>query len=131
MISKYRMGIFLASILTAGLFFLAIPDSSHAGSLFGGPPCCEIDIPEQGPICVGGEEAFSACEQSETCAAFECQLFEGSICEPLDDSEEFGICRQILLERNIPTLGEWGLIALVAVLGAAGYIVLRRRKSPA
>ena len=133
MISKYRIGIFLASILTAGIFFLAIPDSSHAGSLFGGPPCCEIVIPDQGTFCAGGEDAVLQCN-GETCqlGPAECELFEDRICTSVGGSDEFGICRQsVSIERNVPTLGEWGLIALVAVLGAAGYIVIRRRKSPA
>jgi IPTL-CTERM motif len=36
-----------------------------------------------------------------------------------------------LLERNIPTLSEWGLIAMAGVLGIAGLLVIRRRKATA
>ncbi len=32
---------------------------------------------------------------------------------------------------SIPTLGEWGMIAMAGVLGIAGYIVARRRKAAA
>ncbi|MCH7519670.1 MAG: IPTL-CTERM sorting domain-containing protein [Candidatus Dadabacteria bacterium] len=30
--------------------------------------------------------------------------------------------------RNIPTLSEWGLIAMAVILGIVGFMVLRRRK---
>ena len=30
--------------------------------------------------------------------------------------------------RNIPTLSEWGLIAMAGILGIVGFMVLRRRK---
>ncbi|MCH7519918.1 MAG: IPTL-CTERM sorting domain-containing protein [Candidatus Dadabacteria bacterium] len=29
---------------------------------------------------------------------------------------------------NVPTLSEWGLIAIAAILGIVGFMVLRRRK---
>ena len=130
MILSFRIGIFLASIVTLGLFFFALPDSGLAGSVFGGPPCCESVIPEQGTICNGGEAAVPYCN-SDICLQNPgaCELFEDRICVPDNGSDTFGSCQE--LQTNIPTLGEWGLIALVAVLGAAGYIVLRRRKVPA
>jgi len=31
-------------------------------------------------------------------------------------------------DRVIPTLSEWGLIAMAAVLGIVGFMVMRRRK---
>jgi len=38
----------------------------------------------------------------------------------------FGQCGEIV--RNIPTLSEWGLIAMAGVLGIVGFMVIRRRK---
>lgn len=32
------------------------------------------------------------------------------------------------LTRNIPTLSEWGMIAMAGILGIAGFIVIRKRK---
>ena len=32
------------------------------------------------------------------------------------------------LSRNIPTLSEWGLIAMAAILGIVGFMAIRRRK---
>ncbi len=34
----------------------------------------------------------------------------------------------VLPPRNVPTLSEWGLIALACILGIVGFIVIRRRK---
>jgi hypothetical protein len=36
-----------------------------------------------------------------------------------------------LPERNVPTLSEWGLIAMAGILGIAGFMVIRRRKATA
>ena len=36
-----------------------------------------------------------------------------------------------LVQRNIPTLSEWGLIAMAGILGIIGLIVIRRRKAAA
>ena len=38
------------------------------------------------------------------------------------------IINAVMLPRNVPTLSEWGLIAMVAVLGIVGFIAIRRRK---
>ena len=32
------------------------------------------------------------------------------------------------IANNVPTLSEWGLIALAAIIGVVGFMVLRRRK---
>jgi len=53
--------------------------------------------------------------------------------------EETEICRRSLIERcdlkiisPIPTLSEWGMIAMAGVLGVIGlYVAMRRRKAAA
>lgn len=50
--------------------------------------------------------------------------------------EEYELCRQRLIEGcglaplnvNVPTLSEWGLLALAGILGIVGFMVIRRRK---
>ena len=48
--------------------------------------------------------------------------------------EEYELCRERLIlgcnlsARNVPTLSEWGLIAMAAGLGILGFMVIRRRK---
>ena len=57
----------------------------------------------------------------------------------LNSIEEYENCRERLIEgcsllsiRNIPTLSEWGMIAMAGVLGIVGlYIASRRRKATA
>ena len=41
------------------------------------------------------------------------------------------IINSVKIPRKVPTLSEWGLIALAGVLGIAGYMVMRRRKAAA
>ena len=36
-----------------------------------------------------------------------------------------------ILTRNVPTLSEWGLLSMAALLGIIGFMVIRRRKVPA
>lgn len=69
-----------------------------------------------------------------------CEIFEETIGEDgtkLSD-EEYEFCRASLiarcklLNRNIPTLSEWGMIAMAGVLGMIGlYVASRRRKATA
>jgi hypothetical protein len=41
-------------------------------------------------------------------------------------NETIGLCTEA--PAAIPTLSEWGLIAMAGVLGIVGFMVLRRRK---
>jgi IPTL-CTERM motif len=43
------------------------------------------------------------------------------------DGPAFLVFRE-LQPRNIPTLSEWGLIAMAGILGITGFMVIRRRK---
>jgi hypothetical protein len=36
------------------------------------------------------------------------------------------VCKQVV--SNVPTLSEWGMIAMAGILRIAGFIVIRRRK---
>ena len=36
---------------------------------------------------------------------------------------------EVILLANVPTLSEWGLIAMAGILGLAGFMVIRRRKA--
>ena len=40
-------------------------------------------------------------------------------------------CLDPATARNIPTLSEWGLIAMAGVLGMVGFIAIRRKKATA
>jgi len=43
----------------------------------------------------------------------------------------FGQCQEFANPREVPTLSEWGLIAMAGILGIAGFMVIRRRKATA
>jgi len=84
-------------------------DTPNHGSGLNAPLSCSTDercpefhrtsMDEQGNTCNGGEFA------------------RRSICP----------CERLNINRPIPTISEWGLIALAAVLGLVGFIVQRRR----
>ncbi len=43
-------------------------------------------------------------------------------------------CEQVqecIAQRDVPTLSEWGLIAMAGILGIVGFMVIRRRKATA
>jgi len=40
-----------------------------------------------------------------------------------------GVAITPIVERAIPTLSEWGLIAMAGILGIVGFMVIRRRKA--
>jgi hypothetical protein len=63
-----------------------------------------------------GEGILAACELELGMAWFENA-----------DCSEVPQCPQAVVSP-IPTLSEWGLIAMVAVLGIVGFMVIRRRK---
>lgn len=67
-------------------------------------------------ICEGDAE-FSATNNSDS-TEITCNTSGGVTCTFVN----------VGLLRNIPTLSEWGLIAMAALLGIAGFMVMRRRK---
>ena len=117
---------FVIAFLVIGFIFLAMPEKGYPGFFVpGGPPCC--DIPSDN-LCAGGEEAFTHCTP-DCVAGGACVIVENGICVRDDDSGH-GSC---ISPSNtpIPTLSEWGLIAMAGGLGIVGYMVIRRRKETA
>ncbi|MCZ6685511.1 MAG: IPTL-CTERM sorting domain-containing protein [Candidatus Dadabacteria bacterium] len=103
---RNRISLFVATFLIIGFFFLALPEK---GITQGGIFCCQnVGSCRDG----SGGEVF-ACSQ---------QPVEGEFC-----NEDTGLC-QALTSVDVPTLSQWGLIAMVGILGIAGYLVIRRRK---
>jgi len=121
MVSKKSISIFVSAFLIIGFFFLAIPEKGSSVIIPGGPPCCDI-LPEN--ECVGGESAFEFCQRDECISLPElCVFSEDAIC--VEEGPGGASC---VLPANIPTMSEWGLIALAMVIGIIGFIVFRRRK---
>jgi hypothetical protein len=102
--------LFLAVLLTSCLFFLAATEKSFSGMPPIGTDCCEAN-----------GSCFNLTPLQECLG----EVFEGASC-----NEQTGMCVQRVapIASPIPTLSEWGLIAMAAVLGIAGYLIVRRRR---
>jgi hypothetical protein len=69
-----------------------------------------------------GEEGCENCLEG----GFDGALWNDNSCETtLNCIVEFDVS---IASRPIPTISEWGLIAMAGLMGIVGYIVLRRRK---
>ncbi|HSC34881.1 MAG TPA: IPTL-CTERM sorting domain-containing protein [Thermodesulfobacteriota bacterium] len=110
---------FVVALLTFGLLLLALPEKGFSGFDPGPGPgeegCCQltdgcIDAIDLPPNAVCLSEFF----------------VENAFCD-----QETGQCTPIPIVSNIPTLSEWGLIAMAGILGIAGFIIIRRRKAVA
>lgn len=113
---KNRISIFLAIFLIVGFFFLSIPEKGYSGVLML-PGCC---IGPNGD-CVNFGEGSVACQIDS--------IVDDGICSR---EGEGGICSNVIpRSTSIPTLSEWGFIAMAGVLGIIGYLVVRRRKAAA
>jgi len=104
---------FVIALLVFSFMFLALPDKGYSGADMMHIGCCQgtgecDDIFEGGTSCT--VEAFR----------------EGQIC-----NEATGQCVQQVNNTPIPTLSEWGLIAMAGILGIVGFMVIRRRKATA
>lgn len=111
MFIKRLTSIVIITLLLAGFFLLAAPEQGHAGSVPIGQGCCQFP---------GG--CFNLDDDPILCDG---QFIENAIC-----NEDAGVCvsRISPIASPVPTLSEWGLIAMAAVLGIAGYLIARRRR---
>ena len=113
-----RLFIFLFSFLLIGFLFLSLPEKGFSGLAQPGPECCEVEPDECFQLGVGnGDEPIPACLVDEVVPGF-CNQTSG-LCETTRTAP-------------IPTLGEWGMLAVILILGAVGVVAYRRRRrSPA
>ena len=99
----------------SGFFTEGVCDQDGIGDPCGpatGEGCCVLSAGN----CRAGLETISRCEDNDGIA-----WFQGADCSAVPQC-------QIDIITAVPTLSEWGLIAMVAVLGIVGYLVIRRRK---
>ena len=100
------------SFLLVSFLFLASAQKGFAGLATTIPVCCQFD-----GFC------------SENLEGGPLMCIENGIVENATCNEDTGLCDP--LQRPIPTLSEWGLIAMAGILGIAGFIVTRRKKAAA
>jgi hypothetical protein len=108
-----RIYLFSLSILLIGFLFLVTAQIGLAGFATVNPYCCQSE-----GDCVDSTEGPIACIVES--------VVEDAIC-----NEDTRLCETILQprsERQIPTLTEWGLMAMAGLMGIVGFIVIRRRK---
>jgi len=104
---------FVVAFLTFGFLLLALPEEGFSG-FSTDVDCCQMEgqcsdtIDNPGFICVVDD------------------VVENAFCDL-----ETGQCTPIPIVSNIPTLSEWGLVLMAAVLGIVGFMVFKRRKQTA
>jgi len=89
----------------------------------GGDDRCDVDNSGLG-CCVLSEDN---CEEGQTigaCNGDGIAWFRGVECSEVPQC-------QVDVASAVPTLSEWGLIAMAGILGIVGFMVIRRRKVPA
>jgi len=111
---KNRISLFLATFLIIGFFFLALPEKGYSGL-----------APIGQPVCCIGQEGCVEFEQGDLVACFGESRIDGGVCTELGEG---GDCVLPSNTTPIPTLSEWGLLAMAGILGIVGYLVIRRRK---
>lgn len=122
MVNKNIITTFVAVFLVAGSLFISMPQNANAGT--GIPPanpgCCQV-LSESGFDC--GNTEFGGCVVP--IGAEVIGFFEGESC-----NVQTGFCSGFEPEniRDVPTLSEWGLIAMAGILGVVGFMVMRRKR---
>jgi hypothetical protein len=109
---QQKVHIFILAFLVMGLLFLPSAQEVLAGVAATEPFCC---LSEEG------------CADSTSGLPIACQV--GTIEENAICNENTGLCVSLdTIHEAIPTVSEWGLIAMAGILGIIGFIVIRRRK---
>jgi hypothetical protein len=99
-----KIATFVIAVFLLSLFFISAPERADAQ-----PLCCQINA--------------DACFDSENPVPVECpseDIIPGALC-----NFDTGQCQ--FVPSNVPTLSEWGLVAMAGVLGLVGFFVIRRR----
>jgi len=110
---RNRISLFVATFLIIGFFFLALPENTFSGTGMtpNGPEgCCAV-------VSQGCENLANM----DICDLGGGDFFPGEEC--ID-----GSCVSPAAVSAVPTLSEWGLLAMAGVLGIVGFMVMRRRK---
>lgn len=114
---------FVAVILVVGFLFISMPQDANAGA--GMPPsnpgCCQSFF-EGEFVCINSDTGQCIIQVGADFLGF----FPGESC-----NQQTGFCSGFEPVRDVPTLSEWGLIAMAGVLGVVGFMVMRRKRATA
>ena len=117
---------FVIAFLIIGFFFLAMPEKGYSGTgmmIPVGVSCCQLRTADDVLACVT-LEPLQLCAATEETSILD--IFEGETC-----NDETGLCSGFvppIESRNVPTLSEWGLIAMAGILGLVAFVFVRKRK---
>ena len=118
-INRKSISMFVVSFLIVSFVFLALPEEGNAGfdPLPSGSECCQLD---------GG--CFDIMLPPPGVPGMTCSdenVVFGAVCDESADQ-----C--VVISKDVPTLSEWGLIAMAGALGLIGFImVIRKRRATA
>ena len=115
MFNRIALSTAVAVIVLTGFFMLAFPDQSSSQEIE--PGCCQYGLEEGELSCI---DTGGLCPRVLPGTSFD-GFFIGETC-----NEETGLCSGF--SREVPTISEWGLIAMAGILGVIGFMVVRRRK---
>jgi hypothetical protein len=108
---KNRISLFAVTLLVVGFLFLALPEMGYSQPPIG---CCQYEL--SCAILFEGDQA--------PCSNSGGEIELGATCD-----HESGVCIGMEpVSRIVPTLSEWGLMAMAGILGLVGFMVIRRRK---
>ena len=104
---------FVIAFLAFGFLLLTLPDEGFSGVAPVPIACCQGD-----GTCTDSSEGPFMCISDF--------IVEDAFC-----NQGTGLCTSLARFNSIPTMSEWGLIAMAGILAAAGLIVIRRKKASA
>lgn len=113
----------LAVVLLFTMFLMiSATNDANAGGPVNEPGCCQVL--SDGEFQCNNTDSFCIVVRDDLFLGF----FEGSDC-----NEMTGLCEGFDPSdiRDVPTLSEWGLIAMAGVLGVIGFMVIRRKRATA
>ena len=102
----------LVIILSFGFILLALPEEGFSGF------STEISCCQGEGFCTDSSEGPFLCIADN--------VVEDAFC-----NQNTGICTPVARFSSIPTMSEWGLIAMAGILAIAGLIIIRRKKAAA
>ena len=118
MFNRIALSTTVAIFILTGFFLLAFPHPGAAQGQEIEPGCCQYGLEEGETACL---ETGGLCPRPPLGTSLD-GFFPGETC-----NEDTGLCSGF--SREVPTLSEWGLIAMAGVLGLVGFMVIRRRKA--
>ena len=126
MISKNSVSVLFTALLIIGFFIVALPENGYSGTPSIATGCCQLSERSQMTESVDNRfELYKCIDETDVkvCKDQNGEFFPGDLC-----NLQTGMCELVRPTRNVPTLSEWGLVAMAGVLGVIGFIAIRRKK---